>query len=1729
MLCLFSIFLLASVGFTLSSDECSIGIFDNTQCIAICLPSYEVYNITDPSLTINDIANICPNVKWARAWQEVGDSCTYNDLLWDMEDELCSCPSCPCDITTDNTNLGFLSYQTFFDQTCIGCACQGIAGSNESWWDCTQYGDVTTTTEISYTTINSWENFECPPTHTCISNNGTEYLPGDGYWDTSKCDTFCFCNANGTQICRTGYDASNNQTILGIGDDLFYSFIDRCGVSIQGSIGITSSANILSKQTLNKCGNVYGCPKCGCAANGIGDRWAKKEIYLFDPSYTVCLSCICMQDEENNIVAMCESNEIYPNTEYRDCPSSMGPQCYYGLSQDDQKQRKTYATAIGNCEKSDGFCGWERHVNPFDGTVENKWGCVSSMLCEAAGITDGCFHTSGTITPSFFGCGTYNDNGFQWDIYQGCFDQELGNSADIPTDMQSCEQSEILDNFYSILFSCFSGSNNNNYYGWTGKKLNYDILKCTNHDDIGCQDLVKNAPYDVEDYIHWSFGCACSAASYLYSNVEFNSTHTPCDQSTSSNSIWFDNFVDDLDNFVKKFASISGEDGMAWAEDLGCNVGKVSCNLETGQVNISPKECGFLPLGTENNMYNELGFCGVFCPHEEGYASGVGFYPNPAEVLTFEQIREICPSVAKGLCTSKDELVWPDIDVGCCPYCACDADLVIDVEYFFGKQCTVCNCTKINAAGDNGTLCVIYGDEQDAFIQHNYFNTFETWDLYKCPPDEGTTCVNGYDSYLTGQSFYSIYGYDTFCICMDGITQCQYGGYTDILTSDIDGLTQQFLNRCGASLQGCLNESRWHDIITRTVLFSLEKYEDCPICGCSTQGIAWHSEELTYSTKHHNKICRTCVCAMNVTIDGVLSALCDEQDPYSRSTNMACPAETSSTCYHAQSSHSGIFANSQPVSAKCSDVDQTYCGMYYDHHHFEIEDTEEQMYQWECSSRWLCEIFGVTDGTKCIKAEYTYKHGLMCGEWDNFLGDTSTQISAFSCCNSVNCNNVDIDINQCETNDALGAFLSSVYGCLPERQNQFECIDGATTIINCEHFQQYVTLHYGCYCESLNILYNIVNDTLVSYQGYLQDTMDTYLNDWNEHLQCDLVWTCEIETGTVTVGTASPSSTPTLGPTPSPTTENPTQTPTKYPTVSPTRQPTPFRAYEQYFQVAYLLKNLMDREIIEIINDGIGTFKNITKLIEFSYVENLSPYLDYADFWLIMENINNINIEDTNKNDNDKRIIQYAKESLQLNSRILCNEIVCNYLLENYNITKFEIETQSRIRNYFEEIANLNAADNDIHSLLTFEVDTSQTISIKELYPIVASPWLEPSLLGLLSFIFVMMVFSFLALLHNKQKLCKFPGSSIVDDANWICLIILSLQIFDFVSDIILSAEMFRNNDLSFHSEKLAITICTMASAVFVILPYSLNLWMASSIKKLTCTNRAAVTYFTNYTAVFVGLVCCCGSSFVATQVVSSAVFGLNIFNSGLTSYEITKLSKFKIWGTIWAENVPQVIIQATYSYLLGSITNNTYISFSASVLSVIAASLGYVIEKSNDGTDRDVVQYSVYIQMDNKQNEIVSISDKQKAVFLENKGRTEALAKSIAAIFATEPKNIEFSKQSMLTNYGIVHQIVQFVNRNDIDSKSMQNLLDRDGGYTNIMISSEFVVEKLYGVFEEEINSMFQKHYCLNSSFRTTIVKNAMLQSNSKLNVSANKYTSKLLQKMKSVIELQEINNKDD
>ena len=352
------------------------------------------------------------------------------------------------------------------------------------------------------------------------------------------------------------------------------------------------------------------------------------------------------------------------------------------------------------------------------------------------------------------------------------------------------------------------------------------------------------------------------------------------------------------------------------------------------------------------------------------------------------------------------------------------------------------------------------------------------------------------------------------------------------------------------------------------------------------------------------------------------------------------------------------------------------------------------------------------------------------------------------------------------------------------------------------------------------------------------------------------------------------------------------------------------------------MSELTNTIILKITDDAAAVMKDIQEIIEYGYAADENLIVDYTDFWVqIYEICTPIGCYPISEVNSDIAIVlSNSKEFLMFQARIHCQEAICDHMVKKYNRHSLESLCTEKLQIYFERNlnspSNLNANTNSDDPAFKFTVVTGM-----EEYFLLHPPQPESDsspvlLISVFTFMGIMFILSFMAWLHNQESLCfVFPGSTPVDNAAWMACAVFSVQVWDFVSDINLSIEILTTGELS----NPLILLAGLGSLLFILIPYIANLIIAGRIRHFIRKNDAAKAWFNDYSSLFVLFVVSSGGCHPALSLVSSNIFGLRLFASGLTLYELRQLTKIKVIGTILLENVPQLFCQFLYVYATGN------------------------------------------------------------------------------------------------------------------------------------------------------------------------------------------------------------------
>ena len=377
----------------------------------------------------------------------------------------------------------------------------------------------------------------------------------------------------------------------------------------------------------------------------------------------------------------------------------------------------------------------------------------------------------------------------------------------------------------------------------------------------------------------------------------------------------------------------------------------------------------------------------------------------------------------------------------------------------------------------------------------------------------------------------------------------------------------------------------------------------------------------------------------------------------------------------------------------------------------------------------------------------------------------------------------------------------------------------------------------------------------------------------------------------------------------------------------------------------------------------------------------------------------------------------------------------------------------------------------------------------------------------LLGITLIIMMFGCIACCYNDDVCCDFPrikGCYIVDDGKFMALIVFALHFYDFTSDINLCREIWLENEIL---NDLLVLIAGVGSILFLLFPYIANLYIAANIKNLIKGNEPARSWFQFHAKTFVFFVVLTGGCYPALLLVSSNVFGMNIFSSGLTQYELKNMAQIRLFATIFLENIPQIALQLLYSAAIQQLSNAVIFAFIASLLSVLTTVLGYCIDRHDENTKvfeyylvtaLNCNQRSIFpaTNVEGNKGEITSMSassvadnqitERERINLLKNKGRRKQLSMDISELFGIPQKNIQIGN-STITKYGLITYIVHLVPRSDLKQMALEKHQKR--------VSVKEYIDGLYVSLPKEINVVFRKHFDLNEDFDVSLKYNLSMQ----------------------------------
>ena len=198
-----------------------------------------------------------------------------------------------------------------------------------------------------------------------------------------------------------------------------------------------------------------------------------------------------------------------------------------------------------------------------------------------------------------------------------------------------------------------------------------------------------------------------------------------------------------------------------------------------------------------------------------------------------------------------------------------------------------------------------------------------------------------------------------------------------------------------------------------------------------------------------------------------------------------------------------------------------------------------------------------------------------------------------------------------------------------------------------------------------------------------------------------------------------------------------------------------------------------------------------------------------------------------------------------------CSLIRCSYIIGEgmgnlvLNQSQFEQFVSTELQRYFDSaVPTTNANSNgngDIEFVITNRSKEVVGLSLSESIFSTSEDSSDYIFYVLLALAGIIAVIGIIALAYDWGLLFCLPQW--VDVSLWASWLALSLQFWDFASDISLTQELWSHPDL-WDPQKRLILICAVGCATFIVVPYVCNLYVAGSIKRFVKGNEAASAWY---------------------------------------------------------------------------------------------------------------------------------------------------------------------------------------------------------------------------------------------------------------------------------------------
>ena len=402
--------------------------------------------------------------------------------------------------------------------------------------------------------------------------------------------------------------------------------------------------------------------------------------------------------------------------------------------------------------------------------------------------------------------------------------------------------------------------------------------------------------------------------------------------------------------------------------------------------------------------------------------------------------------------------------------------------------------------------------------------------------------------------------------------------------------------------------------------------------------------------------------------------------------------------------------------------------------------------------------------------------------------------------------------------------------------------------------------------------------------------------------------------------TMDPSSDPTADPSVEPTmdpTGEPTGDPTGAPSAAPSRAPTQDvdLIYDVKIEMEFTCHNLTEQNKENLVKNTSQIIRSIIRIIEANYFD-ASDGLTYEHYWVLIYAINGVNI--LQSKNTRRRLPEYdyvLEQSLSLEwfqdpavptifgVRIECDDSIGEIITGKTTSASFKEGVQKGLRDLFNNQG------------IVFETPTDEELATAE------KPKFTEEAEDDLFILYVSVIIAGVGVLTSLAAWAFNKLRIKGDNAKWFRPCLVALGVYDFISDINLSIQMW-NHDQVATADINRFHILALLGAIFILLPFCVNMYFAVTINSQDTIHRSpsARSWFGSNIAIFIILCVCCAGTYPVLGLTSSRIFGLELLNAGLLSSDLEELSKIKIKSTILMENLPQLGIQLYWRQSLRSL-----------------------------------------------------------------------------------------------------------------------------------------------------------------------------------------------------------------